>query len=70
VVPEKPWRLKLLSKDAVVYRELHSEWGRCGRCTNFLKPNRCVLVAGDIRAEFVCDEFKPKKALRLSGDKI
>ncbi len=49
-----------LAQDVVQYQKTPNEGNKCSICVNFVAPNACKIVAGDISPEGWCVAFAPK----------
>ncbi len=49
-----------LAQDVVQYQKTPNEGNKCSGCVNFVAPNACKIVAGDISPEGWCVAYAPK----------
>ncbi len=49
-----------LPQAAVQYQEMPKDGQKCSDCVNFVAPNACKIVAGDINPNGWCVAFAPK----------
>ena len=49
-----------LAKEAVQYQDQPKDGVQCSTCVNFVAPNACQIVAGEIKPEGWCIAYGPK----------
>lgn len=49
-----------LAQDAVQYQKMPKDGAKCSTCVNFVAPNACQIVAGDIDPNGWCIAYGPK----------
>jgi hypothetical protein len=49
-----------LGQDVVQYQKTPNDGNKCSICVNFIAPNACKIVSGDISPEGWCVAFAPK----------
>lgn len=49
-----------LEKSAVQYQDTPKDGQKCSNCVNFVAPNACKIVAGEISPNGYCVAFAPK----------
>lgn len=49
-----------IAKSAIMYQDTPKDGHECSMCVNFLPPNACKIVAGDISPHGWCGAFAPK----------
>ena len=51
-----------LAKEAVQYQNMPKDGNKCATCVNFVTPNACQIVAGEINPEGWCVAWGPKSS--------
>jgi hypothetical protein len=51
-----------IAKSAIMYQDSPKDGHQCSMCVNFLPPNACKIVEGDISPNGWCGAFAPKSA--------
>jgi hypothetical protein len=51
-----------IAKSAILYQDSPKDGHECDMCVNFLPPNACKIVDGDISPHGWCGAFAPKSA--------
>lgn len=49
-----------IAQDVVQYQKTPKDGNKCSMCVNFVAPNACKIVAGQISPEGWCVAFAPK----------
>jgi hypothetical protein len=49
-----------LAQDVVQYQKTPNDGNKCSICVNYVEPNACKIVAGEISPEGWCVAFAPK----------
>jgi len=49
-----------LAQNLVQYQETPKDGAKCSACVNFVAPNACTIVAGEINPEGWCVAYAPK----------
>ena len=50
-----------IAKETVQYQETPKDGAECDKCVNWVAPNGCTIVAGDIHPKGWCVAFAPKE---------
>lgn len=50
-----------LAKNAVMYQETPKDGNECDKCVNWVAPNGCKIVAGEIHPKGWCVAYAPKE---------
>ena len=50
-----------LAKKLVQYQDMPKQGQECDKCVNWVAPNQCKIVAGDINPKGWCVAFAPKE---------
>jgi hypothetical protein len=50
-----------LAQNVVQYQTTPKDGAKCSTCVNFVAPNACKIVAGDINPEGWCVAYAPKE---------
>lgn len=50
-----------LAKDVVQYQDTPKDGAECDKCVNWVAPNGCTIVAGDIHPKGWCVAYAPKE---------
>lgn len=50
-----------LPKETVQYQETPKDGAECDKCVNWVAPNACKIVAGDIHPKGWCVAYAPKE---------
>lgn len=50
-----------LAKNIVQYQEMPKDGAECDKCVNWVAPNQCKIVAGNINPKGWCVAFAPKE---------
>ena len=51
-----------LAKNVVMYQDQPKDGHECSQCANFIAPNACKIVEGEISPHGWCGAFVPKQA--------
>ena len=50
-----------IDQKLVQYQEMPKDGAECDKCVNWMPPNACKIVAGDINPKGWCVAFAPKE---------
>ena len=50
-----------LAQNAVQYQKTPKDGNECDKCVNWVAPNQCKIVAGDINPKGWCVAYAPKE---------
>ena len=50
-----------IAKETVQYQETPKDGAECDKCVNWVAPNGCTIVAGDIHPKGWCVAYAPKE---------
>ncbi len=50
-----------ISKETVQYQDMPKDGAECDKCVNWVAPNGCTIVAGNINPKGWCVAYAPKE---------
>lgn len=60
VAPKRAFAQEKIAKTAVQYQDTPKDGNECDKCVNWVAPNGCTIVAGEIHPKGWCVAFAPK----------